>query len=164
MSHKKEELEDRISELEEEVKVYVAGWQRAKADYQNLKRESELREQQLVETTKRQLLRQLLPIYDLLKRVTGETPDAAHLDSWVSGIKQIVGAWQNLLTSWKVDPVVTEDASFDPMVHEAVSEDKTAPEGVVASELEGGYTLNGELIRPARVVVGAKQTEENDVN
>jgi molecular chaperone GrpE len=49
-------------------------------------------------------------------------------------------------------------APFDPSLHEAMAEieDSEHPPGTVARVLEDGYTLNGRLLRPARVVVSRR--------
>ncbi|MFA5954401.1 MAG: nucleotide exchange factor GrpE [Patescibacteria group bacterium] len=158
---KKQSLEKRIEELEATLKEHTAGWQRARADYQNLKRESEEKQHSYADLTRRRMLQDLLPIYDLLKRATETTPDAEHVTSWISGVQQIVTTWKNLLTRWQVTTIDTENKSFDPSLHEAVGTDGNMQVGAIVKELEGGYMVNGVLVRPAKVIVGTKEEGKN---
>ena len=46
---------------------------------------------------------------------------------------------------------------FDPMVHEALEEvtvDDKMRDGIVVAELQKGYTMQGRVLRPAKVTVG----------
>ena len=52
---------------------------------------------------------------------------------------------------------------FDPNLHEAMMEiaDAERAPGTVIQEMEKGYTLNGKVVRPSRVVV-SKVADEGD--
>ncbi len=56
-----------------------------------------------------------------------------------------------------VEPISAKDQLFDPTLHEAMAQleiTNTAP-GHVAQVLQTGYTIDGELLRPAQVIVAA---------
>lgn len=151
MSEEKE-LSERIAELEAESAERLAGWQRAKADYQNLKRESEERLLRTTVQVKMSLLREILPMYDHLKQATKTKPDKAHADSWIEGIIRVREQFDGLLSKWHIQPVPTVGREFDPRIHEAVQSDGEGE--YVSQELQSGYVLDDELVYPAKVAVG----------
>ena len=51
--------------------------------------------------------------------------------------------------------------AFDPDWHEAMMT-RPGEEGQVLEVLEKGYRLNGQVLRPARVVVGAAERSNRD--
>jgi molecular chaperone GrpE len=54
-----------------------------------------------------------------------------------------------------LEEINAEGATFDPNLHEAVSQKETAdvPEGQVVQQLRKGYKFRERLLRPATVVV-----------
>ncbi len=147
-----EELHKRIEELENESAERLAGWQRARADYQNIKRESEERVMRAHAEAKLMLLREALPIYDHLRQATQHKPDDAHVDSWIEGIIRIREQFDALLKKWHVQSVPTVGQEFDPHQHEAV--ETTGDGDEVTRELQAGYRVGDQLIYPAKVAVG----------
>ena len=56
-----------------------------------------------------------------------------------------------------VEPISAKDQLFDPALHEAMAqiEVTNAASGHVAQVTQTGYTIDGELLRPAQVIVAA---------
>ena len=68
------------------------------------------------------------------------------------------------MAKFGVTPIKAIGEPFDPLFHEAVAVQTVSDidsDGKVVQEVQKGYTLNGEVIRPARVIVG-KLNEETD--
>lgn len=151
---------DELVTPQQQAADYLAGWQRARADYQNLKRMSDERFLATSRDVKRSLLRDAIPVFDLLRHAQ-ENSSAAGDISWVDGVKKILASWEALRLKWGIARVPTVGEKFDPMVHEAVGTDATAEAGVVVAEAQGGYTIDGELISPARVIVGDKVADSS---
>jgi molecular chaperone GrpE len=57
-----------------------------------------------------------------------------------------------------LEEIDAQNKTFDPNLHEAVSEQETAEtsEGQVVQQLRKGYKLRDRLLRPASVVVAKK--------
>ena len=104
-----------------------------------------------------ELLVDVIDNFDHAARHT-ETMDTAALRQTLSMLQ---GQLNRVLASQGVTPVpVTSGQPFDPRLHEAVeSVASDLPEGAIVEEVRKGYTLGGELLRPARVTVskGAQQ-------
>lgn len=146
------ELRERLERSEREAAENLAGWQRARADYQNLKKECESKQAQFMADAKEMILEEFLPSYDHLKQAVRQAVDEAHLPEWRRGIEQITEQWWAALKRLGVEAVPTVHHPFNPAIHEAV--DQHAEGDTVVREVQGGYTVNGRLLYPARVVVG----------
>ena len=76
-------------------------------------------------------------------------------DSWKSGIEAIHTQLVSIMKSYDVEKFGAPGDNFDPNIHEAVSVDevtKAEPDKVI-SVLQAGYIKNGELLRPAKVIL-----------
>lgn len=66
------------------------------------------------------------------------------------------------LDKFGIRPVDPVGENFDPQLHEAMTTQPsaTAEPGSVLTVVQKGYTLNGRLLRPARVIVAAEAPAE----
>lgn len=153
ISDEETSVNERIKELERKVEENFAGWQRARADYQNLKKEWEKKQTQFMTDAKKILLWELLPIYDHLKQAMNLPPNDSHFLEWRRGIEQIKSQYDALLKRWNVEPVATTGEKFNPELHEAI-DSKDANNEIITQEVRGGYKVDGQLLYPAKVIVG----------
>lgn len=127
---------------------------RAVAEMQNVKRRSEERLQTMVEQQKRDLLLRFLDVADNLERALASA-DGSN-PALVEGVDVTFRELERMLAREGVERIAADDAPFDPRLHEAtglVPVPGLTSERVVAVE-RAGYTVRGDLLRPARVVVG----------
>jgi molecular chaperone GrpE len=137
-----EELEARISELEN-------NWKRALADYQNLEKRAVEERNNYISFSNLVLISQLLPVLDNLETME------RHLND--TGLKMIVKEFHRILQNEGVEEVEALGRKFDPLTMEAVETVEGEP-NIVKEIEQKGYLLKGKLVRPARVKVG--RTEE----
>ena len=128
-----------------QVTELEAKWKRAVADYRNLERRGNDQKQTLVKFANAMLIEKLLAIGDDLERANDHLKD--------TGLKLIIERFKNILKSEGVDMIETQDKEFDPQVMECVDMIAGAKNQVVKVTLPG-YTLNGKVLRPAKVLVG----------
>lgn len=134
----------------------------AQADLENFKRTAEKRRREALFQERRRMLAAFLPVVDNLERALSHA-DADPADV-LSGVEGTYRELQKLLDAEGVAPIQAMEQDFDPELHEAVSVVEMPDlddERVVAVELPG-YTLDGELLRPARVVVGQPHTGSDE--
>lgn len=127
---------------------------RAVAEMQNVKRRNEERLQTMVEQQKRDLLLRFLDVADNLERALASA-DGSN-PALVEGVDVTFRELERMLAREGVERIAADDAPFDPRLHEAtglVPVPGLTSERVVAVE-RAGYTVRGDLLRPARVVVG----------
>ena len=154
-----EDLEQALAGVKEKAEEYLANWQRAQADFINYKRRSEQEKEELGKFANARIMLSLLPVLDDLERAFDSiTPQAAELN-WVEGIKLIERKLRTVLETQGLSQIKALGEPFDPNFHEAAGHAK-GKEGIVTRELQKGYMLHDRVIRPAMVLVGNGETEE----
>ena len=123
------------------------------AEFENFRKRSarEWREQQ--QRAGEEVLREMLELADNLERALAAPPDDAA--ALRKGVELIAQQLQAKLKRFGVEPLDVRGAEFDPQRHEAVlmvESDDVASHHVV-DEVQRGYLLNGEVLRPSRVTV-----------
>lgn len=148
-----EELKKELQELKAQRDEYLAGWQRARADFMNHKREERSRMQEFIKFAEEELLVELLPAIDNLELAQRQL--AGKDDTLSKGFLQIAMQVKQFLKDRQVQEVKAEGEKFNPEFHEAVEEvQKEGVEpGIIVEVLLKGYTLAGKLIRPAKVKI-----------
>jgi molecular chaperone GrpE len=145
------------SELERsqaQAQEYLAGWQRATADYANLKRETEGKLADLTQYANRELLNELLPLVDYFKHALRAVPPEQKGLPWVEGIQHIQSKLEQVLAYHGVKELEVVGEKFDPALHEAVAEvESSEPSGTVVEEARTGFMLHDKLLQPARVKI-----------
>jgi len=146
-----ENIKHKLEECEKLKNEYLAGWQRAKADFLNYKKKEEERMERVRELTKEKILLEFLKVLDNLERAIEVAEDSELL----KGIEQIISQFRKTLQQEGVVEIEAKGKDFDPNFHEAVVEVKVENEdsGKVVEVLEKGYLMNGQLLRPAKVKV-----------
>lgn len=172
------ETEDFKKQLEDCQKLkdeYLAGWQRSRADLLNYKKEEMERIAGLMPYVNEELILKILPILDNFEIVEQKLPEDLKNNESVKGILQIKNQLEDFLKNQGLDEIKTIGELFDPNFHEVVEEiaeigsppakeagvvgeeDKSPSspfaEARVIEEVQKGYTINGRLLRPARVKV-----------
>jgi len=100
-----------------------------------------------------------LPVIDDLERAFDSiTPQSVEPD-WVEGIKLIDRKLRAALEAQGLSRITALGEPFDPNLHEAVGNAR-GKEGIVAQELQKGYKLHDRVIRPATVMVGNGEIDE----
>ncbi|MEK9176856.1 MAG: nucleotide exchange factor GrpE [Patescibacteria group bacterium] len=154
-SEKLKKTRDERDEARKQRDEYLAGWQRAKADYVNLERRLRTLGQELSKTAATNMARSVIAAFDslesALKTASADAPKVAE------GIAAVVRQLEEGLKEHAVtrfSPSVGEQ--FDPVRHEAVqtlATEKKEDDNTVTECLQSGYELDGTVVRPARVVV-----------
>jgi len=148
---KKGELEKCRKQKDE----YLAGWQRARADFLNYKKEEIERLKKVMEYGSEELILKILPILDSLEKAETQIPLDFKDNEWVKGILQVKSQFQDFLKKEGVKEIKTIGERFDPNFHEALEEVevKNKEVGKIVKEIQKGYTLNNKVIRPAKVKI-----------
>ncbi|PIZ00125.1 nucleotide exchange factor GrpE [bacterium (Candidatus Howlettbacteria) CG_4_10_14_0_8_um_filter_40_9] len=139
--------ENREKELEELLK-------RVQADFVNYKNRTEEARINLLNQASRDTILKMLPVLDNLERALKHTPKELSKNEWVTGLTHIKNQFENSLKEEGLEIIETSGKEFDHNLHEAISfiEGK-GKDGEIVEEYEKGYTLYGQVVRPAKVVV-----------
>lgn len=150
-----ERIDDAESELAERrsaVEELEERLQRERADFRNYKKRSEEREEQLKERATEDLVERLLDVRDNLVRALEQDEDVEIRD----GVESTLATFDRVLESENVDAIEPDPGeSVDPAVHEVVHRvpDAEREPGTIESVYRPGYTLAGDVLRPAQVTV-----------
>ena len=151
---------EQFEELKERAAKADENWERllrTTADFENFKKRVTREKQEAIRYANEGLLQKLVPIMDnfdmaLSAAQTGQTEAAQSLQA---GINMIYQQMKSALVEAGLEEVDAAGKTFDPNLHEAVSQAETTevPEGQVVQQLRKGYKLRDRLLRPATVVV-----------
>jgi molecular chaperone GrpE len=114
------------------------------------RKQTERRAQIRLREERHRLLNRMLDVLDNLERAVAHAPEQ---DPLSAGIELILSDLREQLAREGVELVHALGRRFDPTLHEAVATDGPGADTVV-EVLKNGYTLEGELLRPAQVIVG----------
>ena len=143
--------------LTAELERTRAAYARAMADYQNLQRRSREERAEITRLTMKSLVLNYLPVLDDLNRALDSVGQHEELvdHPWIEGVRIVQRKFMAILEAAGVRAIeVRVGSAFDPQLHEAVAH-QPGPPGKVIGVVQGGYTIDGSVIRPAMVIVGS---------
>lgn len=137
-------LREKLTRAVEEKQEYLEGWQRARADFANYKKEEATMHGDREERAKVKLTEELLPALDVLELSIRHHPDDSNL-------KMIEKQFLDALKRIDVERFGARGEEFDPNIHEALA--KQSEDHKVISVERSGYKTNNTIIRPAQVII-----------
>lgn len=153
------DIEELVKELESVKKISednLSGWQRARADYSNLKKDYERRQKDIAEFANAAAMSEIIPIYNHFKLALRHIPENSKKFDWVKGLDFIQKQFADFLKKFNIIEIKTVGEEFDPNFHEAVECEvkEGCKEGIIYEEITPGYMLGDKVIEPAKVKVG----------
>lgn len=149
---------DQLEECRKQRDEYLAGWQRAKADFLNYKKEEIMRLQEMARYANGEFAQEFLDVLDNFDLAIGAMGKAGEVDR---GIYMIRAQIEDILKRYGVrKATIAPGDTFDPAVAEALIEvESEIPAGKIVEEVKAGYFLHDKLLRPARVKVSKGRGE-----
>jgi molecular chaperone GrpE len=151
------DLQHQVEQLETEKQNLFEKFQRLSADYANFQKRTPRQIADSVTYEKKAIIRSLLPSLDNFAHAlaSAENANADGLEAVVKGIQLVFDHMIDAFKAHGVERIVALGAEFDPSLHEAVMQraEEDKPDNIVLEEYQNGYTLNGQVIRPAKVIV-----------
>jgi molecular chaperone GrpE len=151
-------IEERLAALEAERDEYLNDLKRVAAEFENYRKRVSRDQESLVARAHERLVKELLPVLDDLERAlaAAEEHEEAKLEE---GVRLVQRELRSALDREGLAEIETSGL-FDPHVHEALlTQPSEAEEGSVLEVIQKGYKLGNHVLRPARVVVAAPQSE-----
>ena len=108
------------------------------------------------------LIRDLLSVLDNLERAIQAAEQTEKSASLLEGVKLVVTQLSAVLKNHDCQPMEAEGTSFDPNMHEAISQQPSEEHspGTVLHMTQTGYHLHDRVVRPAQVVVSTGHAKE----
>ena len=150
-----EELQAQLEKEKARSAELLAGWQRAQADYSNLKKEEEKLGKETVEWANAALLGEIIPVYNHFKLAMAHMPEEAKKEGWAQGVIMIQKQFADFLSKYGISEIKTVGEIFNPEIHEALTHEEKegcAPD-TVFEEIAPGYMLKDKVLLPAKVKV-----------
>ncbi len=155
--------ERQLEQVRGDLKATRQRFLRLSEHQEEQQRRANRQEQEMPTRLKKQILRGLLPALDTLDAVTRNLlADKALPLATSQGVQMLRTTWDRALQGAQVVAFDASGQAFDPVVHEAISEetsDAVAP-GTVLRQVGRGYLLEGRLLRSAQVIVARAADSE----
>ncbi len=168
------ELEQKLSELEilrqslEEAKAKEKDvfdqLLRLTAEFQNYRKRSETRVVESRKAGKEDVLLQIISLTDSLIHAEASTKNATDIEAMKKGLSMVLMQFEKFLADQGLKPIKAKGEKLDPSKHEAIARVPSTEleEGTIVDEIQRGYTLNDQIVRPSRVSVAAAPAEKKD--
>ena len=157
MELKMQEMEKKIAELEEKTAKDKDDYIRLMAEFDNFRRRTSQEKLELVSMASTDTIKGLLPVLDDCERALKVLLESNDSDAAKEGTELIYSKLMGYLKSKGLAVIDAMGQEFDTDLHEAVAQFPVQEEdqkGKVFDVVQTGYTLNGKVIRFAKVVVG----------
>jgi len=150
-----QDLKKKLADCQKLKEEYLAGWQRARADLLNYKKEELKRVGELIRYADISLILKILSILDNFELAEKKITENLKNDKNIKGLLQIKVQIKDFLKNQGVQELESIGKKFDPNFQEVVGEVeiKNKEPGIVIEEIERGYTIHGQLLKPAKVKV-----------
>ena len=142
-------LKERLISCETERKEYLEGWQRAKADYINYKKDEGKRFEDMARFVTASIVEEFLPVLDSFDLALSHgIPKEIE-----KGIILIRSQFEDVLRKRGIEEIhVKPGDAFDPARHESIGEiEAEHPPGTIADVVQKGFVFREKVMRPARV-------------
>jgi molecular chaperone GrpE len=151
-----ETAEEKLSKCEKQRDEYLAGWQRAKADFLNYKKDEIKRLEEVARYGTEDLMEELITVLDNFDLGLTALEKAGPVEK---GIYMIRSQIEDILKKRGLSRIpIKIGEQFNPAIAEAIAETESAePTGTVLEEIEVGYRLHDKIIRPARIKISKGQ-------
>lgn len=145
---KKDKKDEKIEELTDQVK-------RQMAEFDNFRKRTEKEKTQMYEIGAKSMIEKILPVVDNFERGLAAVPEELKEDAFVDGMNKIYKQLMTMLEEADVKPIEAVGKEFDPNLHNAVmqTESDEYESGIVAQELQKGYTYRDSVVRHSMVAV-----------
>ena len=145
---KQDALKEKVEELEDKVK-------RQLAEFENFRNRSEKEKNQMFETGAKSVIEKILPVVDNFERGLSTIPEDEKGKPFADGMEMIYKQLMGELEKMEVLPIEAVGQEFNPDLHNAVMqvESEEYDSGVIAQELQKGYTYRGQVVRHSMVAV-----------
>ena len=145
---KQEALKEKIEELEDRVK-------RQMAEFENFRKRTEKEKTAMFETGAKSVIEKILPVVDNFERGLAAVPENEKDGGFAQGMEMIYKQLMTELENMDVKPIPAVGEEFNPDFHNAVMqvESEEYESGVVAQELQKGYTYRDSVVRHSMVAV-----------
>lgn len=156
-NNKLKSLREELKEVKAQRDEYLTGWQRAKADAINQKKEFDERIKNLTKFATINCIEDFLPVYDsFYMAMKNKTAWEAVESQWRAGVEYIFNQFNQVLEKHSVTVITNTNVELDTSIHEPLDTQEVTTEAEANKVIEikqVGFKQGDVVIRPAKVVV-----------
>ena len=148
LNKKEDSYKEKIDQLEDRVK-------RQMAEFENFRKRTDKEKQAMFDTGAKSVIEKILPVVDNFERGVASIPEEAKAPPVADGMEKIYKQFRKTLEEAGVKAIEAVGQEFDPNFHNAVMqvESDEYESGVIAQELQKGYTYHDMVVRHSMVGV-----------
>lgn len=145
---KANKLQEKVDELEDRVK-------RQMAEFDNFRKRSEKEKSAMFETGAKSVVEKILPVVDNFERGLAGLSEEDLKQPFAEGMNMVYKQLMAELEKLEVKPIEAVGREFNPDLHNAVMqvESEEYESGIIAQELQRGYTYRDSVVRHSMVAV-----------
>lgn len=145
---KQDAMKEKVEELEDRVK-------RQMAEFDNFRKRTEKEKTAMFETGARSVIEKILPVVDNFERGLASVSEEEKDGALAQGMQMIYKRLMTELENLDVKPILAVGEEFNPEFHNAVMQTQSDEfeSGVIAQELQKGYTYRDSVVRHSMVAV-----------
>lgn len=150
--------EEKIHELEGKVAEANDKYLRLYSEFDNFRKRTSKEKVDLMKTSGEEFFKAFLPVIDDFERAMKANENATDVKALAEGVQLIYSKFKGALTQKGLEVMETMGKPFDSDIMEAITSIPAPSDdmkGKVVDEIEKGYSLNGKVIRFAKVVTGS---------
>jgi molecular chaperone GrpE len=151
------EEEDKVQQLEAQVKEANDKYLRLVADFDNFRKRTAKERVELIKNAGEDVIKSMLDVLDDSERAAKQMESSEDLALIKEGVTLVFSKLKSTLLGRGLKAMDSKEQDFDTELHEAITEIPAPTEelkGKVLDEITKGYYLNDKIIRHAKVVVG----------
>ncbi len=150
-------IEAQCKQARADADEYRDKWMRGQAEFSNARKRMAKQQSETYAHATADAVKKMLPVWDDLARALDNMPTELEGNAWIEGISMAQRKFVTTLENMNITPIEAVGKPFDPMFHEAIMEEASDEyeSGVVSRELQSGYQLGDQVLRPSLVYVAA---------
>lgn len=132
---------------------------RAQAELENFRKRSRREHEDALRYREIDLLRDLLPVLDTVRRAIEASETTADVDSLRAGFRMTAQQIEKVLDGHGCKTIETDGKPFDPTIHDAILQQVVpgVASGTIVGVASRGYRLHDRVVRPAQVIVSKEE-------
>ena len=146
---------DESAKIKKELSEMTELLQRSHAEFDNFRKRTEKEKSDFVCNASKDIIIKILPLLDNFELAF---KNKSCTEEFIKGMELIYVQLYQMLEDEGLEKIETEGKKCNPYLHEPllVAKDDSKESGIILEELQKGYSLNGTIIRHAKVKINKK--------
>ena len=156
--------EDELAQVRAELDAAKDRALRCQAELENYRRRAAREMEQQQRYAALPLLRDLLPVWDNVRRAIEAAGQAGGDPALLQGFAMVAAQLEDVLRRHDCQKIDALYQPFDPNLHEAITQQPSSehPPGTIIGETQTGFRLHDRVVRASQVIVSAAAPSDED--